>query len=80
MVNKHTGVAVFQPVINGVGGNLVSIQASRLSTALHQQGDLGDLPENFKRWISPVEAFFSDSKWFNTLNLMKLQYIFILRL
>ena len=29
------GIAVYQPVINGAGGNLVAIQASRLSTFLH---------------------------------------------
>ncbi|CAF1283262.1 unnamed protein product [Adineta steineri] len=27
---------VFQPVMNGAGGNLVAVQASRLSTTLHQ--------------------------------------------
>lgn len=62
MVNSHKGVAVFQPVINGVGGNLVSIQASRLSTALHQQAELGVLPDEIKVWITPFHAFFSDSK------------------
>ena len=34
-VNIYKGIAVFQPVINGVGGNLVAVQASRLSTSLH---------------------------------------------
>uniref|UniRef100_A0A3Q3NFW4 Solute carrier family 41 member n=1 Tax=Mastacembelus armatus TaxID=205130 RepID=A0A3Q3NFW4_9TELE len=29
------GMAVFTPLINGVGGNLVAIQASRMSTYLH---------------------------------------------
>ena len=29
------GIAVFQPVMNGVGGNLVAVQASRMSTSLH---------------------------------------------
>ena len=36
-------------VLSGVGGNLVAIQASRLSTSLHQQfgvGDSGAVPEN----------------------------------
>ncbi|KAL0180776.1 hypothetical protein M9458_023182, partial [Cirrhinus mrigala] len=28
-------MAVFTPVINGVGGNLVAVQASRISTYLH---------------------------------------------
>uniref|UniRef100_A0A8C5ADP5 Solute carrier family 41 member n=1 Tax=Gadus morhua TaxID=8049 RepID=A0A8C5ADP5_GADMO len=39
------GMAVFTPVINGVGGNLVAIQASRISTYLHFwsiPGVLGD--------------------------------------
>ena len=34
-VNKFHGIAVFQPVFNGVGGNLVAVQASRISTFLH---------------------------------------------
>ena len=34
-VNKFNGIAVFQPVFNGVGGNLVAVQASRISTFLH---------------------------------------------
>lgn len=40
------GVAAFQPVINGVGGNLVAVQASRLSTALHKVSIPGRLPRN----------------------------------
>ena len=36
---------MFQPVMNGVGGNLVAVQASRISTSLHQSGSsLGRLP------------------------------------
>merc|ERR1711963_618098 len=34
---KYPRVASYQAVINGVAGNLVGVQASRLSTALHQQ-------------------------------------------
>ena len=34
-VSKFNGIAVFQPVFNGVGGNLVAVQASRISTYLH---------------------------------------------
>jgi len=36
-VVKYHGIAVFQPVMNGVGGNLVAVQASRMSTYLHLQ-------------------------------------------
>ena len=34
---RFPAMAAYQPVINGVAGNLVSVQASRLSTALHQR-------------------------------------------
>lgn len=44
-VSSNPGVAVFAPVINGVGGNFVAVQASRLSTYLHQSTyPLGSLP------------------------------------
>lgn len=43
-ISKFTGLAVFHPVICGVGGNLVAVQASRLSTHLHKSGPLGLLP------------------------------------
>uniref|UniRef100_A0A3Q1I4E8 Solute carrier family 41 member n=1 Tax=Acanthochromis polyacanthus TaxID=80966 RepID=A0A3Q1I4E8_9TELE len=39
------GMAVFTPVINGVGGNLVAIQASRMSTYLHYWSVPGALPD-----------------------------------
>ncbi|XP_047439622.1 solute carrier family 41 member 3-like isoform X1 [Mugil cephalus] len=38
------GMAMFTPVINGVGGNLVAIQASRMSTYLHYWSVPGALP------------------------------------
>lgn len=45
-VANYHGIAVFQPVINGVGGNLVAVQASRLSTGLHKVSIPGRLPAN----------------------------------
>lgn len=65
MVSTYRGLAVFQPVINGVGGNLVSVQSSRLSTELHKQTSLGTLPPDAKILISPINAFFSKSKYGN---------------
>lgn len=56
-VNKYKGVAVFQLVINGVGGNLVAVQASRLSTDLHSRSNLGQLPPNTMLCMSPVKIF-----------------------
>jgi len=58
-IMKYENIAPFQPVINGVGGNLVAIQASRLSTYLHQQSQVGVLPENEGSvCVSPCAVFF----------------------
>lgn len=63
MVSRFEGIAVFQPVINGVGGNLVAVQASRISTALHKQAELGVLcseneeEDEKKIFISPMTGF-----------------------
>ncbi|XP_077452827.1 solute carrier family 41 member 2 isoform X2 [Stigmatopora argus] len=54
-----TGIILYAPVINGIGGNLVSIQASRISTNLHLNFSPGDLPENRKKCChQPCGAFF----------------------
>jgi solute carrier family 41 len=45
-VKKFSGIAVFQPVMNGVGGNLVAVQASRMTTYLHTESHLGVLPKS----------------------------------
>lgn len=63
-IQNLRGVAVFQPVMNGVGGNLVAIHASRLSTALHQHTKLGDFHDNtaysnFAGCPNPSQVFFS---------------------
>lgn len=61
-VSKYKGVAVFQLVINGIGGNLVAVQASRISTELHSKSHLGKLPGNTKVFISPWAAFCDSDK------------------
>lgn len=38
-VVRFKGIAVYQPLINGVGGNLAAIQASRMSTFLHMSSE-----------------------------------------
>ncbi|XP_076874854.1 solute carrier family 41 member 1 isoform X1 [Brachyhypopomus gauderio] len=54
------GMAVFTPVINGVGGNLVAIQASRISTYLHYWSVPGVLPYKLRQdWPNPCVTFFS---------------------
>ncbi|XP_004570067.3 solute carrier family 41 member 1 isoform X1 [Maylandia zebra] len=54
------GMAIFTPVINGVGGNLVAIQASRISTYLHFWSIPGVLPYKMRQhWPNPCITFFS---------------------
>ncbi|XP_013200138.1 solute carrier family 41 member 1 isoform X2 [Amyelois transitella] len=45
-VDQYPGYEVFQPIVNGIGGNLVCVQSSRLATHLHQTAIPGVLPEN----------------------------------
>lgn len=68
---RFSQLPVFQPVVNGVGGNLVAVQASRLSTALHKSGKPGYKPitsttlagqKPDKLFIGPVEIFLSKNK------------------
>ncbi|XP_041439812.1 solute carrier family 41 member 1 isoform X2 [Xenopus laevis] len=57
---NFAGMAVFTPVINGVGGNLVAVQASRISTYLHMMGPPGEETELIPRkFPSPCRTFFS---------------------
>uniref|UniRef100_A0A0M3I8V2 Divalent cation transporter n=1 Tax=Ascaris lumbricoides TaxID=6252 RepID=A0A0M3I8V2_ASCLU len=59
-VSVFPAVAAFQPVINGAGGNLVAIQASRISTELHKFGKFGTLPDNpLSHFTSPLWSFFA---------------------
>ncbi|KAL4655639.1 solute carrier family 41 member 1-like isoform X1 [Arapaima gigas] len=54
------GMAIFTPVINGVGGNLVAVQASRIATYLHIWGVPGALTYKMQEhWPNPCMVFFS---------------------
>ncbi|XP_023241903.1 solute carrier family 41 member 1-like [Centruroides sculpturatus] len=83
-VSQYKEIAVFQPVINGVGGNLVAVQASRISTSLHQRTKLGILPTgDTKRCIDPFSAFFGKNPHVRTANLLLFmvipgQYFFLM--
>lgn len=55
--NRFERLAMFQPVINGVGGNLVAVQASRISTYLHRQGQPGRLPISIEYLLIPYRVF-----------------------
>ncbi|XP_040019475.1 solute carrier family 41 member 2 isoform X3 [Gasterosteus aculeatus] len=52
------GIIVYAPVINGIGGNLVSIQSSRISTHLHLNYSPGEVPEDRTGCYSPCRTFF----------------------
>ncbi|KAF7646324.1 hypothetical protein LDENG_00189880, partial [Lucifuga dentata] len=52
------GMAVFMPVINGIGGNLVAIQVSRMSTYLHYLSVPGALPVTMS-WPGPAATLCS---------------------
>lgn len=74
MVSRFENLTVFQPVINGVGGNLVAVQASRISTALHKQAELGTLliPPGHTHpviFITPIANFFGKGKKQNLFHL-----------
>ncbi|KAF2885690.1 hypothetical protein ILUMI_20463 [Ignelater luminosus] len=58
-VDDYRGFVVFQPIVNGVGGNLVSVQASRISTMLHKSSLPGILPPHTKQWVWPWTALIS---------------------
>ncbi len=51
-------------VSSGVGGNLVAVQASRLSTALHQASRPGELPDDAVHGCpNPCSTFFSKGRF-----------------
>lgn len=55
---QYKGMAIFTPIICGVGGNLVAIQTSRISTCLHMWSTPGVLPHWMKKfWPNPCSTF-----------------------
>uniref|UniRef100_A0A4W4EB38 Solute carrier family 41 member n=1 Tax=Electrophorus electricus TaxID=8005 RepID=A0A4W4EB38_ELEEL len=51
------GIVVYTPVINGIGGNLVAIQSSRISTHLHFHSAPGEVPDEAKGCYYPCRTF-----------------------
>ncbi|KYQ52736.1 Solute carrier family 41 member 2 [Trachymyrmex zeteki] len=70
MIDSYKGSEVFQPVINGIGGNLVSVQASRMSTMMHQSSILGILPSQSKICVTPWHALLVGSIYAKTARLL----------
>ncbi|TMS37716.1 hypothetical protein L596_004596 [Steinernema carpocapsae] len=63
-IRSYPQMAAFQPVINGVGGNLAAVHASRISTFFHRNSQMGLLPFEWdlSRFTSFNRAFFS-AEW-----------------
>lgn len=61
--DRFPRMAAFQPVMNGAGGNLVAVQASRIGTHLHKQSAIGNLVEDDDSYRScnPCSVFCSNS-------------------
>jgi len=73
-VARFHGIAVFQPVMNGVGGNLVAVQASRMSTYLHTASGgsgPGVLPVKDEAvWVTPWSIVCSDDQHARTARIL----------
>lgn len=63
VVDLYSSFVVFQPIINGIGGNLVSVQSSRISTMLHQSSLPGIIPPHTKLCATPWAALFKGRKY-----------------
>ena len=70
-VSRWRGIAIYSPIINGVGGNLVAVQASRISTSLHSAGIPGSRSSDLSSTYSgPLSSFFSASELHKTLSFL----------
>lgn len=75
-VTTYHGLAVFQPVINGVGGNLVAIQSCKLTTLLAQRSKLGSHPSSDAQiCIDPCSAFCGKNAHARTARLLMLMVL-----
>ena len=58
-VVRYDKLPPFSPVISGVGGNIVAIACSKISTHLHMNAKLGALPQEIHRISSPIAVFYN---------------------
>ncbi|ALC47226.1 CG33181, partial [Drosophila busckii] len=57
-VTQFPSFAVYSPIINGIGGNLVCVQASNMGSLLYQSSKPGTMPEGVRICIWPHNALF----------------------
>lgn len=69
-VARSQDIALFQPVICGVSGNLVAVQSSRLSSLLHQNVSLGTLPDDETVCMNPCHLFTSKGPGFSMTRIL----------
>jgi len=58
-VRQFKLLAAFQPIINGIGGNIVAVQSSRLSTYMHKSTTLGTLSPVFPNLLPSLRGVFA---------------------
>uniref|UniRef100_A0A8R1HS40 SLC41A/MgtE integral membrane domain-containing protein n=1 Tax=Caenorhabditis japonica TaxID=281687 RepID=A0A8R1HS40_CAEJA len=62
-MQAYPPLAAFQPLINGLGGNLVAVQASRISTQLHRARKNREVEVRaLHHYINPIRAFFGKNE------------------
>lgn len=69
-VDVFNGFVVFQPIVNGIGGNLVSVQASKISTMLHQSSIIGIIPPHTRIFELPWRALFKGVPYARTARIL----------
>lgn len=69
----YQGMAVFLPIINGIGGNLVSVQASKISTMLHQSSIIGIIPPYTKIVETPWRALIKGGMWITAQDILNVK-------
>ncbi|XP_034138060.1 solute carrier family 41 member 2-like [Drosophila guanche] len=57
-VEQFGGFAIFSPIINGIGGNLVCVQTSNMGTILYKRSKLGQLPKDTRIFEWPHRVYF----------------------
>ncbi|XP_041447704.1 solute carrier family 41 member 2-like [Drosophila obscura] len=57
-VEQFPGFAIFSPIINGIGGNLVCVQTSNMGTILYRRSKLGQLPRDTRICEWPHRVYF----------------------
>uniref|UniRef100_A0A7E4ZV79 MgtE domain-containing protein n=1 Tax=Panagrellus redivivus TaxID=6233 RepID=A0A7E4ZV79_PANRE len=58
-VGRHPSTANYQLILNGVGGNLVAILASKMSTSLHQlnESEKAAVVKQWSRYLNPLQMW-----------------------